>query len=104
MPIIESSPHWQTESCKTWQQVSSINGMRNMSLMKTLAKVAIGVAVAKGAKHMMSGGGARQASAGSGGLGGLLGGLAGGRPLAGILRPPSRLIGGRPWMGEETAS
>lgn len=49
-----------------------------MSLMSTLAKVAIGVAVAKGASAMMnkSGGqGTRQASAG--GLGGLLGGLAG---------------------------
>jgi len=48
-----------------------------MSLMKTLAKVAVGVAVAKGAKSMMqrsAQGGAGQA----GGLGGLLGGLAGG--------------------------
>ncbi len=44
--------------------------------MKTLAKVAIGVAVAKGAKAVMSGGagGTSQAD----GLGGLLGGLAGG--------------------------
>ncbi|WP_415403084.1 DUF533 domain-containing protein [Tateyamaria sp. SN3-11] len=48
-----------------------------MSLMKTLAKVAVGVAVAKGASAMMknrSGGG----TAAGGGLGGLLGGLAGG--------------------------
>lgn len=47
-----------------------------MSLMKTLAKVAVGVAVAKGASAMMrnSGGGGGAA----GGLGGLLGGLAGG--------------------------
>ncbi|NNE52086.1 MAG: tellurite resistance TerB family protein [Sulfitobacter sp.] len=47
-----------------------------MSLMKTLAKVAVGVAVAKGASAMMrksSGGGGE-----AGGLGGLLGGLAGG--------------------------
>jgi uncharacterized membrane protein YebE (DUF533 family) len=45
-------------------------------LMSTLAKVAIGVAVAKGAGAMMNkGGGASQAS--GGGLGGLLGGLAG---------------------------
>ncbi|WP_299875147.1 tellurite resistance TerB family protein [uncultured Sulfitobacter sp.] len=47
-----------------------------MSLMKTLAKVAVGVAVAKGASAMMrksqGGGGA------GGGLGGLLGGLTGG--------------------------
>ena len=50
-----------------------------MSLMKTLAKVAVGVAVAKGASAMMrrsaEGGGS---AAGAGGLGGLLGGLAGG--------------------------
>jgi uncharacterized membrane protein YebE (DUF533 family) len=39
-----------------------------MSLMKTLAKVAVGVAVAKGAQSMMKGGGA-------GGLGDLMGGL-----------------------------
>lgn len=47
-----------------------------MSLMKTLAKVAVGVAVAKGAQSMMrsSKNGASQA----GGLGGLLGGLTGG--------------------------
>ncbi|MEQ6248209.1 tellurite resistance TerB family protein [Sulfitobacter sp. HNIBRBA3233] len=51
-----------------------------MSLMKTLAKVAVGVAIAKGAKHMMdsSRSGQGRASAGTGrqgGLGGLLGGL-----------------------------
>jgi uncharacterized membrane protein YebE (DUF533 family) len=48
-----------------------------MSLMKTLAKVAVGVAVAKGASAMMrqsQGGGS---AGGGGGLGGLLGGLAG---------------------------
>ncbi|MEO9821632.1 MAG: DUF533 domain-containing protein [Paracoccaceae bacterium] len=44
-----------------------------MSLMKTLAKVAIGVAVAKGASSLMN----KQSSAGGTGLGGLLGGLAG---------------------------
>ncbi len=48
-----------------------------MSLMKTLAKVAIGVAVAKGASAMMNRQGGGASSAG-GGLGGLLGGLAGG--------------------------
>ncbi|MEM7520727.1 MAG: tellurite resistance TerB family protein [Pseudomonadota bacterium] len=47
-----------------------------MSLMKTLAKVAVGVAVAKGASAMMRSGGAQ--GGGAGGLGGLLGGLAGG--------------------------
>ena len=50
-----------------------------MSLMKTLAKVAIGVAVAKGASAMMkkSSGGSQNAGS-AGGLGGLLGGLTGG--------------------------
>ncbi|MEL7126866.1 MAG: DUF533 domain-containing protein, partial [Pseudomonadota bacterium] len=46
-----------------------------MSLMKTLAKVAIGVAVAKGASAMMNN---RPGAGGSAGLGGLLGGLQGG--------------------------
>ncbi|MEL6451381.1 MAG: tellurite resistance TerB family protein [Pseudomonadota bacterium] len=56
-----------------------------MSLMKTLAKVAIGVAVAKGASAMMKNrSGAATAGAGTGGgLGGLLGGLAGGQTGAG---------------------
>lgn len=45
-----------------------------MSLVSTLAKVAIGVAVAKGASSMMKKSGG---SAGAGGLGDLLGGLAG---------------------------
>lgn len=49
-----------------------------MSLMKTLAKVAIGVAVAKGASAMM-----QNRSGSSGGLGGLLGGLAGGQAQGG---------------------
>ena len=46
-----------------------------MSLMRTLAKVAIGVAVAKGAKAVMQN---NKSGAGGGGLGGLLGGLTGG--------------------------
>jgi uncharacterized membrane protein YebE (DUF533 family) len=50
-------------------------GYQTMSLMKTLAKVAIGVAVAKGASAMMN----KNSKSGSGGgLGGLLGGLSGG--------------------------
>jgi len=51
-----------------------------VSLMKTLAKVAIGVAVAKGASSMMKNrsGGGGGGSAGSDDLGGLLGGLTGG--------------------------
>lgn len=44
-----------------------------MSLMKTLAKVAVGVAVAKGAQSMMGG----RTGGGGGGLGDLLGGLTG---------------------------
>ena len=55
-----------------------------MSLMSTLAKVAIGVAVAKGASAMMN----RQGgTAGGGGLGGLLGGLqGGGAGAAGVMQ------------------
>ncbi len=51
-----------------------------MSLMKTLAKVAVGVAVAKGASAMIkrSRQGGSTSSSRSGGLGGLLGGLTGG--------------------------
>lgn len=49
-----------------------------MSLMKTLAKVAIGVAVAKGASAMMKNRGGGRAQSSGAGLGGLLGGLAGG--------------------------
>lgn len=56
-----------------------------MSLMKTLAKVAIGVAVAKGANSMMKRGGGGASTAGGGGLGGLLGGLAGGGAASGGL-------------------
>ena len=55
-----------------------------MSLMKTLAKVAIGVAVAKGASAMMN----RQGGAAAGGgLGGLLGGLANSAGAAGSGSP-----------------
>lgn len=48
-----------------------------MSLMKTLAKVAVGVAMAKGASAMMKKN-SGASTAGAGGLGGLLGGLPGG--------------------------
>jgi uncharacterized membrane protein YebE (DUF533 family) len=48
-----------------------------MSLMKTLAKVAIGVAVAKGANAMMKSG-QQGGTSQAGGLGGLLGSLTGG--------------------------
>lgn len=56
-------------------------GGKSMSMMKTLAKVAIGVAVAKGAKKMLQGGAGGTQQAG-GGLGGLLGGLTGQQPQA----------------------
>ena len=68
-----------------------------MSLMKTLAKVAIGVAVAKGAKSMMnkSSGNRTASSGGAGGdLGGLLGGLMKGggasKPHGGAHSPQGR--------------
>ncbi len=48
-----------------------------MSLMKTLAKVAIGVAVAKGANSMMKNASSNRSAGAGGGLGGLLGGLMG---------------------------
>ncbi|KIN61260.1 DUF533 domain containing protein [Sulfitobacter noctilucae] len=49
-----------------------------MSLMKTLAKVAVGVAVAKGASAMMRKSDNTSSAGAGGGLGGLLGGLTGG--------------------------
>jgi uncharacterized membrane protein YebE (DUF533 family) len=53
-----------------------------MSLMKTLAKVAIGIAVAKGTSAMMNSG-RRGGTSQAGGLGGLLAGLTGGQGQAG---------------------
>lgn len=64
-----------------------------MSLMKTLAKVAIGVAVAKGASAVMKNRSGAQ-SAGGGGLGGLLGGLAGGSAQAGSAGGLQDMLGG----------
>lgn len=52
-----------------------------MSLMSTLAKVAVGVAVAKGASALMN---KQGGAAGAGGLGGLLGGLTGGGAPGGM--------------------
>ena len=50
-----------------------------MSLMSTLAKVAVGVAMAKGASALMNKSGSRSASpSGNDGLGGILGSVAGG--------------------------
>ena len=54
-----------------------------MSLMKTLAKVAVGVAIAKGASHLMKNQGDGTSNAG---LGGMLGGLAGGAGGSGGLQ------------------
>lgn len=56
-----------------------------MSLMKTLAKMALGVAVAKGAGAMMKRG-QQGGTSQAGGLGGLLGGLTGGTSSAGGLQ------------------
>lgn len=72
-----------------------------MSLMKTLAKVAIGVAVAKGAKAMMNrggsgggaGGGLMGALGGAGGAGGLMSAL-GGAGAAGGGNPLGAILGG----------
>lgn len=50
-----------------------------MSLMKTLARVAVGVAVAKGAQTMMRGAGSAKSAGADSGLGGLLSGLAKGQ-------------------------
>ena len=65
-----------------------------MSLMKTLAKVAIGVAVAKGANSMMKNRGGAQTA--GGGLGGLLGGLAGSAGAGGLLGALGGAMGQRP--------
>lgn len=65
-----------------------------MSLMKTLAKVAIGVAVAKGANAMMKGSQGGDGTAQAGGLGGLLGGLAGGGAGGGLAGMLGGLAGG----------
>lgn len=54
-----------------------------MSLMKTLAKVAIGVAVAKGASSMMKKSGGTGTAGSAGGLGGLLGSLGAGSSAGG---------------------
>ncbi|ASJ71375.1 DUF533 domain-containing protein [Granulosicoccus antarcticus] len=50
-----------------------------MSLVKTLGKIAIGIAMAKGVGKMVNGGGAAGTSGGAGGLGGLLGSVLGGQ-------------------------
>lgn len=50
-----------------------------MSLVKTLGKIAIGIAMAKGVGKMVNGGGTAGTSGGAGGLGGLLGSVLGGQ-------------------------
>ncbi|WP_299297708.1 DUF533 domain-containing protein [uncultured Tateyamaria sp.] len=76
-----------------------------MSLMKTLAKVAIGVAVAKGASAMMKNrdGAPGQASS-AGGLGGLLGGLSGGGSAAGGAGGLQDMLGGLMGGGQGAGS
>ncbi|WP_299605760.1 DUF533 domain-containing protein [uncultured Tateyamaria sp.] len=72
-----------------------------MSLMKTLAKVAIGVAVAKGASAMMQNRSGSGRAAAGGGLGGLLGGLSGGQAQggAGLQNMLGGLMGGAQGAG-----
>ncbi|WP_299545887.1 DUF533 domain-containing protein [uncultured Tateyamaria sp.] len=72
-----------------------------MSLMKTLAKVAIGVAVAKGASAMMKNRGSAGGASAGGGLDGLLGGLAGGQAQsgAGLQNMLGGLMGGAQGAG-----
>ena len=74
-----------------------------MSLMKTLAKVAIGVAVAKGASAMMKGGQGGTSQAG-GGLGGLLGGLTGGAGAGGMLGGLASAAGAGGLLGSLTSA
>ncbi len=66
-----------------------------MSLVGTLAKVAMGAMVAKGVSGAMRGGGA------GGGLGGLLGGLTGGAGGAGGLGGLGGLLGGQQQGGQQ---
>jgi uncharacterized membrane protein YebE (DUF533 family) len=76
------SPNTMLKNMPCLGSDESIKGSSSMSLMSTLAKVALGVAVAKGAGAMMKRnqqGGTSQA----GGLGGLLGSLTGGTAAAG---------------------
>jgi uncharacterized membrane protein YebE (DUF533 family) len=65
-----------------------------MSLMKTLAKVAIGVAMAKGVNSLMNTQQSAQSSGSAGGLGGLLGGLAGGASGTGATGGIQDMLGG----------
>ena len=62
-----------------------------MSLMRTLVKVGIGIAVAKGVGAMVN---RKKQGRGQGGIGGLLGGLAGGQGSAGLQDMMSNVLGG----------
>lgn len=66
-----------------------------MSLVKTLGRIAVGIAVAKGVGKMMNRGGASSAGAGGGGLGGLLGGVLGGGGAGGLGGALGSALGGR---------
>ncbi len=70
--------------CKTALTILNFEGPERMSLMRTLAKVAVGVAIAKGAGAMMKNSGGAQSQ--NAGLGGLLGGLTGGGAAGGGLQ------------------
>ncbi len=70
-----------------------------MNLVKTLAKVAMGVMVARGVGKMMGGKGGASAGGSSGGLGGLGGLLGGNSPFSGSSSGSSRGIGGSDGVG-----
>ncbi len=71
-----------------------------MSLGKTLMKVAIGVAVAKGVSTLAKSAGGSGASGSGGGLGDVLGGMLGGGSSAGTTRPAGRSAGQSGGLGD----
>ena len=64
-----------------------------MSLMGTLAKVAVGIAVAKGVKSLTTGGGSPRSTGGGGMLGDLLKNVAGGQQQAGGRQQGGDILG-----------
>lgn len=87
------SPNTTRKNMPCLASDESIKGSSSMSLMKTLAKVALGVAVAKGAGAMMKRG-QQGGTSQAGGLGGLLGGLTGGTAAAGSAGGLQDMLGG----------
>ena len=66
-----------------------------MSLMRTLAKMAMGVALARGASSVMRGSGGRRSRRGGGLLGGLAGGGMGGAGAGGLASMLGPMLSGR---------